>query len=63
MPKIKCPTCGSGNTVKFLYGYPTEKAFLLEQQGKIKLGGCCISPENSEVYCKNCGHEWSETES
>jgi len=63
MPKRKCPKCGSSNTVKILYGYPTEEAFLLAEEGKIKLGGCCVFSENPEYYCKDCEQEWRDTES
>lgn len=33
---------------------PTHEAFLDEQVGKIKLGGCIISEDNPSRYCKDC---------
>ncbi len=58
--KAKCPACGSLDTVKILYGFPTEEAFLLADEGKIRLGGCCVTPTDPEYFCKDCEHEWSE---
>lgn len=54
MPAIKCPFCGKRHTVKILYGLPTYEAFLDEQLGKIKLGGCEIIKRNPTRYCNDC---------
>jgi len=63
MPKRKCPKCGSLNIFKIQYGYPTEEAFLLAEKNKIKFGECCVSSENPEYYCRDCGHEWRGSKS
>lgn len=54
----KCSKCGSKNAIKILYGMPTHEAFLMAQEGKIKLGGCCITGTDPEYYCKDCDNEW-----
>jgi len=42
--KIKCPRCGSTNTARYLYGYPSFSDKLQEKldSGKLVLGGCCL---------------------
>lgn len=57
-----CPSCGSRNVIKILYGYPTGEALFMEAQGKIKLGGCLITDINPEYYCNNCENEWNKKE-
>jgi hypothetical protein len=54
----KCPKCSSLKSIKILYGMPTHEAFLLAEEGKIKLGGCCITDSDPEYYCKDCENEW-----
>jgi hypothetical protein len=53
----KCPKCGSLNVIKILYGMPTHEAFLMAEEEKIKLGGCCITDSDPEYYCKDCENE------
>lgn len=54
MPSIKCPFCGKRHTVPIQYGMPSYEAFLDEQSGKIKLGGCIITEDDPRRYCKDC---------
>jgi hypothetical protein len=58
MREIKCPACGAKSAVKIVYGLPTYDAFLDEQAGKIKLGGCVIDRDSPKYFCKKCKHEW-----
>ena len=58
MPKKKCPACGSTETVKILYGYPTVEAFMAAERGEIALGGCCISGNDPTRHCKACGQDF-----
>ncbi|MBK5261808.1 MAG: hypothetical protein JJE17_04435 [Peptostreptococcaceae bacterium] len=53
MAKRICPKYDSSNTVGISNGYPSEKAFLLAEQGKIMLGGYCLTESNPEFHCKN----------
>ncbi|MDD3366481.1 MAG: hypothetical protein WCS59_00560 [Sphaerochaetaceae bacterium] len=58
MAKRKCPKCGSTNTVRILYGFPAPEAVSLAEQGKVILGGCCVTLTDPEFHCKDCEHEW-----
>jgi len=54
------PKCGTKNTIKIVYGMPTQEAFKKAEAGEIKLGGCCIIIGGPEYYCKDCKNEWSK---
>jgi len=56
----KCPNCGSTNVLGILYGMPTHEAFLKAEAGEIKLGGCCITGNDPEYFCKDCENEWDK---
>jgi len=32
-----------------------------EQEGKIILGGCCVTDDDPDWHCKECKHEWSDS--
>lgn len=56
----KCPECGSGNIAEILFGMPAfdkelERAL---DEGRIVLGGCCITGEDPEWHCNDCGCEF-----
>ncbi|MBL4933201.1 hypothetical protein [Clostridium paridis] len=55
----QCPKCGSKNTLKIIYGFPSHELLLEVEAGEVKLGGCCIFEGNPEYYCKDCKCEWS----
>ena len=56
-----CPNCGSGKTIKFVYGLPTYELFIEAEEGKVKLGGCVqFSEESPDYYCKDCHFEWTK---
>lgn len=58
--QIKCPRCGSINTARILYGYPSMDEKLKEkiETGKVCLGGCLISNFDNDRYCNNCKQEF-----
>lgn len=58
--QIICPACKSKNIAKFLYGMPafSKKLERELEQGKIKIGGCCISEDSPKLHCNNCGKDW-----
>lgn len=39
---------------------PTHEAFMLSEEGMIKLGGCCITDADPEYFCKECKNEWDK---
>ena len=61
MSNLKCPACKSKHVIPIVYGMPTVEAHRQVEQGKIKLGGCVLSADNPNYYCRNCHHEWMET--
>ena len=47
-----CPKCNKDDKViPISYGLPTEQAYTLKEQGKLKLGGCCLSNDSPNWYC------------
>jgi hypothetical protein len=52
----KCEKC-NGRLIPIVYGLPSGKMFRDAERGKVKLGGCMVSPENPSWYCKNCDGE------
>ena len=56
----QCPNCGSKDTLKIIYGYPSHELFLKAEAGKVKFGGCCLSIDSPEYFCKDCEHEWNK---
>ena len=51
---INCPSCGSLNVVRILYGMPSYKARLKEMDGEIILGGCVSSGNSPSWGCVDC---------
>ncbi len=60
--QILCPSCKSKNVAKYLHGMPAFSKKLERElkQGKIKLGGCCISDDSTRFHCNDCGKDWSK---
>ena len=54
-PARPCPTCGSTDAIRVLYGLPTHEAFEASESGEISLGGCMIGPESPDYECGDCG--------
>lgn len=59
-----CPVCKSKSIAKFLYGMPifSKKLIKDELEGRIVIGGCCISNDSPKYRCNKCGHEWGRLE-
>lgn len=55
-----CPQCVSNKIVPIIYGMPTEYAWEKSKQGKLLIGGCCVSDESPKWYCQACGHEFGK---
>jgi hypothetical protein len=56
-----CPKCTSTDTIPIEYGYPIPELMEASEKGKVKLGGCVISNDMCDYYCKTCKHEWDST--
>lgn len=52
----KCPSCGSDKIAGILYGFPEYSPELESdlQEGRVVLGGCCVSDDDPEWGCTNC---------
>ena len=57
---VKCPNCGSTNIAEILWGLPafTEKLKERLDEGKVVLGGCCISDDDPKYECNECKHRF-----
>jgi hypothetical protein len=55
----QCLKCGSKNSIKIVYGYPSHELFLEAEAGKVKLGGCCISIGDPGYFCNDCEYTWN----
>lgn len=55
-----CPECGSGSVAAILWGMPAYSEQLERDldEGLVVLGGCCITCDDPEWHCNDCGHEW-----
>jgi hypothetical protein len=53
-----CPQCGSLDIVPIMYGLPGPEAMEAAEQGKIALGGCCVSDHDPQKQCKACGAQF-----
>tara|TARA_B100000315_G_C14492653_1_gene548341 strand:+ start:308 stop:544 length:237 start_codon:yes stop_codon:yes gene_type:complete len=51
----KCSRCGSAKIASISYGYPTEEAVKMEEEGKIVFGGCCEEIDAAKWQCIDCG--------
>jgi hypothetical protein len=54
----RCPKCGSTDTIRIVYGMPTEEAFAAAEKGELSIGGCCQEIDAPDAQCKGCGHTW-----
>ena len=55
----KCPKCKSTRIASILYGMPafSEKLEREMEDGKIVLGGCCVTDDDPKWQCADCGQE------
>ena len=54
-----CPKCNSkDNVIPCAFGRPSQKLIAYAEAGKVKLMGCCISPDKVvKAFCKSCQNE------
>lgn len=53
-----CPKCGSLDIVPIMYGLPGPEGMEAARDGKIALGGCCVTDHDPRKRCKACGTEF-----
>jgi hypothetical protein len=42
-----------------MWGLPTWEAGEAAKRGEIVLGGCCVSGDDPEWFCRDCGWAWN----
>ena len=57
-----CTKCGSKNTVRIVYGYPSQETLEIAKNGKVVLGGCIISDNDPVWHCNDCSNNWGSRE-
>jgi hypothetical protein len=52
----KCPSCGGSRIAVILYGMPhfTDKLDSDIAEGKVVLGGCCLTDDDPAWQCADC---------
>ena len=62
MEKQTCPNCKGTNIAELVWGLPNckflEEMDKEENKGKYQLRGCCVSNNDPEFYCNDCGEEF-----
>lgn len=58
-----CPNCGSDNVAEILWGLPSFTEELQKElaEGKVVLGGCCVSSDDPKFECNNCGQRFGKS--
>lgn len=61
---VKCPNCGSTNIAEILWGLPASTDELKKRlgEGKVVLGGCCISDDDPRYQCIECMSAFGRSE-
>ena len=57
---VICPKCKSKNIASILWGeiLLTAEGKNNRENGKIVLGGCCVSENDPDKECNDCFHRW-----
>jgi DNA-directed RNA polymerase subunit RPC12/RpoP len=58
---ITCPSCGSNDVLRIMYGFPSEDMIRAEARQEIILGGCCVREGSPEYHCHSCEEEFGVT--
>lgn len=60
----RCPECGSVDVAEILWGEPafTEEVRKSLDEGKLALGGCCISSDDPKYECNECRCRFGKSE-
>lgn len=58
--KLECPSCGSEQVAKYLYGFHKITGAIERdvEAGRIMLGGVSDKENPPKWYCNDCQHEW-----
>lgn len=54
-----CPKCHNNESVvPIVYGYPDDSLLKDQEEGKVALGGCVITGNDPQWFCKSCKKSW-----
>ena len=53
--RLRCPACGSDQTLPFVYGYPGHELLERSRAGEVALGGCVETGDDPVRSCGSCG--------
>ncbi|MDD2229543.1 MAG: hypothetical protein PHY48_09040 [Candidatus Cloacimonetes bacterium] len=59
MQRQVCPRCSSKDVLPIEYGYPGIEMMEDSENGKIVLGGCCVSDNDPTRECQKCKHRFA----
>ena len=59
----ECPHCKSEKNIPIIYGYPSAQMLKESKRGKIDLGGCGVTENDPNRFCKDCGNKFKEKRS
>lgn len=54
----RCPRCSSTDIAEIVWGLPDMESFREKDPAKYVFGGCCVSDDDPEYSCNNCGEEF-----
>ncbi len=57
----QCPECKSKNVIPIAYGMPGPDMIKKSDNGEIMLGGCSITTDDDDRYCKECNNKWNKS--
>lgn len=55
---MACPTCGSTDRARIVYGLPGPELMEAAERGEVVLGGCCVSDDDPRYACRACGQRY-----
>lgn len=60
----RCPNCGSTQVARIQYGEPAFDAKLEREmaEGRVVLGGCCVTDDDPSWQCVDCGEQMWRTQ-
>jgi hypothetical protein len=58
---LRCPQCGSKDTRRIVYGFPTDEAIAAELRGEVCMGGCLVGPQMPTRVCLACEAQWTRS--
>jgi hypothetical protein len=58
-----CPSCGSAEVARVLWGMPGQEMIDQAQREDIDFGGCCMTEDAPDFRCRACNTTWRKPRS